>query len=236
MQRRGRLFGIGADFVELIRLLRQRRQTLGDVLAPCTGVGQRMLHVRRPSERLDDVGLAFLHLRFVPLHDFVHGIEGAFPVAECGLGLLLAFGYLPAQGFTLGDLPAQVVLLFANRLSFFLRGRDTRLKLGLLLGQKLLTLPGLLDRMLEMPEVFLQSTQRGLRGRGAFRRSRAFGVERSSLRIEAGAVALERTPAFLQSADLVEQGRIGPTRQRQVDRSEFVFQRPVSLRLFRLAA
>ena len=110
------------------------------------------------------------------------------------------------------------------------------MKLGLLLGQKFLALPGLLDRMLELPEVFLQCPRRGLRGRGAFRRSRAFGVERSGLLIEAGAVVLERDPALLQSADLVEQGRISPTRQRQVDRSEFVFQRPVSLRLFRLAA
>ena len=65
-----------------------------------------MLHVRGPSERLDDVGLAFLHLRFVPLHGFVHGTEGTFPVAERGLGPLLTFGYLSAQGFTLGDLLA----------------------------------------------------------------------------------------------------------------------------------
>ena len=195
-----------------------------------------MLDARRLREGFDDVGLAVLDLRFVSLRGFLQRVERAFPVAEGGLGLLLAFGHLPAQGFALGDLPLPFVLPCAHRFVFFFRGHDARLKLGLLLRQEFPALPGLLKRMLDPVDVRIQFMQDGLRRRGTLRGGRAFGLQRLSLLVEARTVALERHPPLLQAAYLFEQGRVRPTQQRQIDRAEFVLQGTIPLRLFRLAA
>ena len=211
LQHRGRLFGLGPEFAEMVGFLRQRGQAFGHVLAPGAGIRQRMLDARRLREGLDDVGLAVLDLRFVSLRGRLQRVERAFPVAEGRFSLILAFGHLPAQRFALGDLPLPFVLPCTQRCVFFFRGLAPRLELSLLLGQEFSLLPGLLKRMLDPVDVRFQFMQDGLRRRGTVRSGRAFGLQRPGLLVEARAVALERHPPLLQPAYLFAQGRVRPT-------------------------